>query len=210
MMGKSSHGRLKGWRKCWTKWGQQIMMLICYICDFMMLYLWFYSLSRSLSLCIKHSAEGKPCYCEEFKCTWQINIQERYYNILCICFCSCIVHFLHSNISNLFTVCILSYKVYCAPSNRAMAILNKISIFSLSLSLSLSWTDLFESHIWQKIILLYTCFCPFVGTLWNCINQLLIHIISVCGIVMLICVCSIARTGCYISPNGPKATILEY
>ena len=129
--------------------------------DANLLYLWFYDaisvilFCLSLSLCIKHSAEGKPCYCEEFKCTWQINIQERYYNILCICFRSCIVHFLHSNISNLFTVCILSYKVYCAPWNGAMAILNKISIFSLSLSLSLSLGRICLNHIFGKK--LYCC-----------------------------------------------------
>ena len=40
------------------------------------------------------------------------------------------MHLLHSNISNLFTVCVLSYKVYCAytPSKGAMALLNKISV----------------------------------------------------------------------------------
>ena len=30
------------------------------------------------------------------------------------------------------------------------------------------------------------------------------------GIVVLSCVCRIARTGCWIGPNGPNATILEY
>ena len=35
--------------------------------------------------------------------------------------------------------CVLSYKIYCAytPSNGAMALLNKISVFRISLSLSL-------------------------------------------------------------------------
>ena len=66
---------------------------------------------KNLALCIKHSAEGEPCYREEFKCTSRIDIQERYYNILCICFRSCLVHLLHSNISNLFTVCVCI--VYC-------------------------------------------------------------------------------------------------
>ena len=41
------------------------------------------------------------------------------------------------------------------------------------------------------------------------INCLIVLIIFVCGIVF-ICVCSIARTGCYIGPNEPNATILEY
>jgi len=35
-------------------------------------------------------------------------------------------------------------------------------------------------------------------------------IITVCSIFVLICVYSIARTGCYMGPNGPDATILEY
>ena len=43
-------------------------------------------------------------------------------------------------------------------------------------------------------------FCIFVGTLYNCINLLFV----------LNCVCSIARTGCWIDPNGPNATSLEY
>ena len=44
------------------------------------------------------------------------------------------------------------------------------------------------------------------------IDCLIMLIIYVCGIVVLIklCVCSIARIGCYIGPNGPNATILEY
>ena len=43
------------------------------------------------------------------------------------------MHLLHSNINNLFTVCVLSYKLYCAytPSNGAMALLNKISVFRI-------------------------------------------------------------------------------
>ena len=47
------------------------------------------------------------------------------------------MHFLHSNISNLFTVCVLTYKVYCAyiPSNGAMALLNKISVFHIPVCL---------------------------------------------------------------------------
>ena len=43
-----------------------------------------HALKNLVCFCIKHSAEGKPCYREEFKCTSRINIQERYYNILCI------------------------------------------------------------------------------------------------------------------------------
>ena len=42
------------------------------------------------------------------------------------------------------------------------------------------------------------------------INCLIVLIIFVCGIVVFICVCSITRTGCWIGPNGPNATILEY
>ena len=41
------------------------------------------------------------------------------------------------------------------------------------------------------------------------INCLFVLIISVCAIVVHICVCIIARTGC-IGPNGHNATILEY
>ena len=43
------------------------------------------------------------------------------------------MHLLHSNISNLFIVCVLSYKIYCAytPSNGAMALLNNISVFRI-------------------------------------------------------------------------------
>ena len=41
------------------------------------------------------------------------------------------------------------------------------------------------------------------------INCLIVLIIFVCGIVVFICVSSIARTGCLIGPNGPNATI-EY
>jgi len=42
------------------------------------------------------------------------------------------------------------------------------------------------------------------------ISGLIVLIIFVRGIVVFICVCSIARTGCQIGPNGPNATILEY
>ena len=38
------------------------------------------------------------------------------------------------------------------------------------------------------------------------ISCLIVLIIFVCGIVVFICVCSIARTGC---SNGPNATIVE-
>ena len=31
-----------------------------------------------------------------------------------------------------------------------------------------------------------------------------------CGIVAFICVCSVAKTGCWIGYNRPNATILEY
>ena len=60
-----------------------------------------------------------------------------YYNILCIYFSSRLVHLLHSNISNWFTVCVycvLSYKIYCAytSSNGVMALMNKISVFHIS------------------------------------------------------------------------------
>ena len=34
-------------------------------------------------------------------------------------------------------------------------------------------------------------------------------VISVCSIVVLICVCGIARTGCYTGTNGPNATSLS-
>ena len=52
------------------------------------------------------------------------NIEERYYNIILYkSFRSRLVHLQHSNVINLFTVCALSYKVYCAytPSNGVMA-----------------------------------------------------------------------------------------
>ena len=57
------------------------------------------------------------------------------------------VHLQHSNVSKLNTVCALHYKFYCAytPSNGAMALLNKISIFRI-LSLSL-------------YIYIYVCVC---------------------------------------------------
>ena len=42
------------------------------------------------------------------------------------------------------------------------------------------------------------------------INCLIVLMIFVCGIVVFICVCTIARTGCYIGPNGPNAIVLEY
>jgi len=63
--------------------------------------------------CIKHSVEGKPCYCEEFNCMLWTNIQARYYNsLLCIRFRFRLVDLQHSNVSNLITVCVLSYNVY--------------------------------------------------------------------------------------------------
>ena len=90
-----------------------------------------------------YKAEGKPCYREECKCTSRINIEERYYNILCIYFRSWLVHFLHSNISNLFTVCVCI--VYCLIR---FIVLTPLQMglwpywikfpYSLSLSLSLS------------------------------------------------------------------------
>ena len=42
-----------------------------------------------------------------------------------------LVHLQHSNVSKLNTVCALHYKVYCAYSNGAMALLNKISVFRI-------------------------------------------------------------------------------
>ena len=60
----------------------------------------------------------------------------------------------------------------------------------------------------RNLILMFLDICR------NCetalINCLIVLIIFVCGIVVFICVCSITRTGCYIGPNGPNATILEY
>ena len=92
-----------------------------------------------LCLCIKHSAEEKSCYREELeedmryiRRRWTNN-QENDYNILLyIRFRFGFVHLQHSNVSKLNTVCALHYKVYCAytPSNGAMALLNKISVFS--------------------------------------------------------------------------------
>ena len=72
-----------------------------------------------------------------------IVIQEHYYNIIFTQAFSSplfIVTLQHSNVSKLITVCVLSYKVYCAYkvyySDGAMALLNKISVVSLSLSTS--------------------------------------------------------------------------
>ena len=60
----------------------------------------------------------------------------------------------------------------------------------------------------RNLILMFLHICR------NCetalINSLIVLTIIVRGIVVFICVCSIARTGCYIGPNGPNATILEY
>ena len=39
------------------------------------------------------------------------------------------------------------------------------------------------------------------------LSCLIVLIIFVWGIVMFICVCSIAKTGCYIGPNGPNANL---
>ena len=59
----------------------------------------------------------------------------------------------------------------------------------------------------RNIILMFLHICG------NCetalINCLIVLIIFVRGIVVFICVYSIARTGCYIAANGPNATILE-
>ena len=41
-------------------------------------------------------------------------------------------------------------------------------------------------------------------------SDLCLCISLVCGSVVFICVCSIARTGCRLGPNGPNATIFEY
>ena len=60
----------------------------------------------------------------------------------------------------------------------------------------------------RNLILMFLHFCR------NCetplINCLIVLIIFVCDIVVFTCVGSTARTGCYIGPNGPSATILEY
>ena len=47
-------------------------------------------------------------------------------------------HLQHSKVSNLNAVCALYYKVYCAysPSNGAMALLNKMSVFHIAAFLS--------------------------------------------------------------------------
>ena len=55
--------------------------------------------THSVSLCISLSL----CLC---LCVSVSLILERYYNILCIYFRSWLVHFLHSNISNLYTLCV--------------------------------------------------------------------------------------------------------
>jgi len=72
------------------------------------------------------------------------------------------VHLQHSNVSKLITVCALHYKVYCAytPSNGAMALLNKISVFRIPYSLSplvgcegqkkLVWLNLFNAGVSPK------------------------------------------------------------
>ena len=59
----------------------------------------------------------------------------------------------------------------------------------------------------RNLILMFLHICRNYETaLISC----LIVLIIVCGIVVLICVCSIARAGYYIGPNGPNATMLEY
>ena len=75
------------------------------------------SASANVTLCssekscfVKRSAEEKPCYCEELKCTLWTNNQERYNILLCIRFRFRFVHLQHSNVSNLNTVCALYYK----------------------------------------------------------------------------------------------------
>ena len=66
------------------------------------------------------------------------------------------------------------------------------------------WTDLFESNVCLKNLVLYAhernLILMFLHICRNCetalINCLIVLIMFVCGIVVFICVCSIARTGC--------------
>ena len=90
--------------------------------------------------CIKHSAEGTPCYHDELKWSLWSNIQERYYIILWMSFLSRLVHLQHSNVSNLFFCVIRS--IVLAPLQMGLWLkLNKSSVFCiLSLSLSLTHT----------------------------------------------------------------------
>ena len=88
------------------------------------------------------------------------------------------MHLLHSNISNLFTVCVLSYKIYCAytPSNGAMALLNKISVFRiLSLCLRLFlFLPLFVSVCpsVSAFLFFFLCFCLSVSVCLSvCLSQ---------------------------------------
>jgi len=120
-------------------------------------------------LCIKHSAEEKPCYCVELekdmiyiRMRWTNNI-EQYCNILLyITFRFGCVHLQHSNVSKLNTVCALHYKVYCAytPSNGAMALLNKISVFRILLTQNvlLFLSNCFSLFSFSFPLLLLSCF----------------------------------------------------
>ena len=60
----------------------------------------------------------------------------------------------------------------------------------------------------RNLILMFLHICRNYET--ALINCLIVLIIFVCGIVVFICVCSIARTGCYLGPNEPNDAILEY
>ena len=66
------------------------------------------SLSLPLSLSYTHTYKHTHTHTQPHTHT-----HTRCCNILCICFRSRLVYLLHSNISNLFTVCVLSYKIYC-------------------------------------------------------------------------------------------------
>ena len=82
------------------------------------------------------------------------------------------------------------------------------------------WTDLFESHFClNKLSVVYMYAhekknLVFLHIYMNyetaLTNRLIVLIIFVCGILVFTCVCSIARTGFYIGPNGPNATVLGY
>ena len=60
--------------------------------------------------------------------------------------------------------CVLSYKIYCAytPSNGAMALLNKISVFRIRIPYSVSFLSLEEDESSKALVCYYFLFFCFV------------------------------------------------
>ena len=86
-------------------------------------------------------------------------------------------------------------KLACPSLERPSGTLCLTNVICTNICLRITfrqiWTDLFESHVCLR------CFCTRVALCETAlINCLFVFIRSVCGIVVINCVCCLARTGC--------------